>query len=601
MGFDIYHIMKMRHAFITLILGIGSVVMTSAATVPSILELRHSITDDNIIAPESFETQTRLLEENFYLKNYVVPGMDTGNSTTATPAEYEQRLAKLPTVIDLPYNSIVKNYIEMYLTRKRGLVADMLALHNYYGRFFEEELLKEGMPLELEYLPVIESAINPNAVSRAGAVGLWQFMPATAKGLGMEINSLVDERRDPRISSRNAARYLKQLHDIYNDWSLAIAAYNCGPGNVNKALRRAGGEESEGESVKKDFWDIYNYLPAETRGYVPAFIAANYVMNYYRQHGISPTIVKRHLTTDTVRIDKHVHFNQIASVLNIPVEEIRMLNPQFLKDLIPGDYRPYYLTLPTQQCLSYIMSEKRILEYDKDLYARRTTAEPGGSSSETATVASDGGKANLANANRQSANAETNHEIASQATERTVTKTHVVQRGENIRDIAKQYGVSATDIKRWNKLRRGKVKAGDKLTIEVVEHITPDEVRVVAAPEVAQVFPQDTTPAADKKVETASQTATTKTTQKPKENTQRTKATHTTTHKVKKGDTLDHIAKKYGTTVAAIQAANGMKKTDTKIQIGQSLKIPAKSNSASTAKKSTTKKSRTKKASRRRK
>lgn len=593
----------MKQTFISLILGLSGSLMVSAASLPSILELRHSITDDNIIAPESFETQTRLLEENFYLKNYVVPGIDTGNSTTATAAEYEQRLAKLPTVIDLPYNSIVGNYIDMYLTRKRGLVADMLALHNYYGRFFEEELLKEGMPLELEYLPVIESAINPNAVSRAGAVGLWQFMPATAKGLGMEINSLVDERRDPRISSRNAARYLKQLHDIYNDWSLAIAAYNCGPGNVNKALRRASGDSEEIKDEKKDFWEIYNYLPAETRGYVPAFIAANYVMNYYRQHGISPTIVKRHLTTDTVRIDKNVHFNQIASVLNIPVEEIRMLNPQFLKDQIPGAYRPYYLTLPTQQCLSYIMSEKRILDYDKSLYARRTTAEPGGSSGESQTITSDGGKANLANASRQSDNAETNHEIATQATERTVTKIHEVQRGENLRDIAKMYAVSATDIKRWNKLRAGKVKEGDRLTIEVVEHITPDEVRVVAAPEVAQVFPKDNTdtPTEAKAASKQETTETKAAPAKPKENTQRTKAVHTTTHKVKKGDTLDRIARKYGTTVAAIQAANGMQKKNTRIQIGQSLKIPAKGSAASTTKKSTAKKSTKRKATRPRK
>ncbi len=593
----------MKQTFITLILGLSGSLMVSAASLPSILELRHSITDDNIIAPESFETQTRLLEENFYLKNYVVPGIDTGNSTTATATEYEQRLAKLPTVIDLPYNSIVGNYIDMYLTRKRGLVADMLALHNYYGRFFEEELLKEGMPLELEYLPVIESAINPNAVSRAGAVGLWQFMPATAKGLGMEINSLVDERRDPRISSRNAARYLKQLHDIYNDWSLAIAAYNCGPGNVNKALRRASGDSEEIKDEKKDFWEIYNYLPAETRGYVPAFIAANYVMNYYRQHGISPTIVKRHLTTDTVRIDKNVHFNQIASVLNIPVEEIRMLNPQFLKDQIPGAYRPYYLTLPTQQCLSYIMSEKRILDYDKDLYARRTTAEPGGSAGESSIITSDGGKANLANASRQSDNAETNHEIATQATERTVIKIHEVQRGENLRDIAKMYAVSATDIKRWNKLRAGKVKEGDRLTIEVVEHITPDEVHVVAAPEVAQVFPKDNTDtSAEAKADSKAETTETKAAPaKPKENTQRTKATHTTTHKGKKGDTLDRIEGKCGTTVAATQAANGMQKNNTRIQIGQRLKIPAKGSAASTTKKSTAKKSTKRKAARPRK
>ena len=595
----------MKQTLLSLFISISGVFAVSAANVPSILELRHSITDDNIIAPESFETQTRLLEENFYLKNYVVPGVDTGSSMTATPAEYEQRLTKLPTVIELPYNSIVKSYIEMYLTKRRGLVADMLALHNYYGRFFEEELLKENMPIELEYLPVIESAINPNAVSRAGAVGLWQFMPATAKGLGMEINSLVDERRDPRISSRNAAKYLKQLYEIYNDWSLAIAAYNCGPGNVNKALRRAGVESGKESESKKDFWDIYNYLPSETRGYVPAFIAANYVMNYYREHGISPTIVKRHLTTDTVRIDKYVHFNQIAAVLNIPVEEIRMLNPHFLKDVIPGDFRPYNLTLPTQQCLSYIMSEKRILDYDKDLYARRTTAEPGGASSSQPVAVSDGGQANLANASRQTSNAEGNNEIASQATERVVKKTHVVTRGENIRDIAKMYAVSATDIKRWNKLRRGKVKEGDELVIEVVEHVTPDEVRIVAAPEVEQVLAKDTeqTLASNdtEKSQTRSETKqqptapvkkqTTQTPAKPKENTQKTKSQTTTTYKVKKGDTLAKISRIYGTTVEAIQAANGMKNTN--LQIDQVLKIPAKSNSAGSKAKSTAKKSTT--------
>ncbi|MDE6812449.1 MAG: lytic transglycosylase domain-containing protein [Duncaniella sp.] len=287
----------------------------------SILDIKQSITDDNIIVPESFETQTRQLEENFYIKNYVVPGIDVGATADVSPADYEERLKVLPTEIEMPYNSIVGSFINMYLNKKRTLVADMLALHSYYGPIFVEELVKEGMPTELQYLPVIESAINPNAISRAGAAGLWQFMPATAKGLGMEVNSLIDERRDPRLSSRNAARYLKQLHEIYNDWSLAIAAYNCGPGNVNKALRRAG----EG---KKDFWQIYEYLPAETRGYVPVFIAANYVMNYFNKHGISPTIIKRHLTTDTVVVDKYVHFNQIAAVLNIPVEESRMLNPQ---------------------------------------------------------------------------------------------------------------------------------------------------------------------------------------------------------------------------------------------------------------------------------
>lgn len=563
----------------------------------SILEIKNSITDDNIIAPESFETQTRLLEENFYLKNYVVPGIDLGASQTATPAEYEERLKKLPTEIELPYNSVVGNYINMYLTKRRSLVADMLALHSYYGPIFVEELLKEGMPTELQYLPVIESAINPNAVSRAGAAGLWQFMPATAKGLGMEVNSLIDERRDARLSSRNAARYLKQLYEIYNDWSLAIAAYNCGPGNVNKALRRAGGEG------KKDFWEIYNYLPAETRGYVPAFIAANYVMNYYNKHGISPTVIKRHLTTDTVQVNKYIHFDQIAAVLNIPVDEIRMLNPQYRKDIIPGDYRPYVLTLPTQQCLSYVMSEKRIVEYDADRYARRSYVEPG-ESSEPEAVPGDNGVANLAQASRQTSNAETNNEIAqTHLTEKMVVKTHVVTRGESIRDIARQYGVSATDIKRWNQLRRGKVKEGDRLKIEVFERVAPEGVKVVTAPEVAQVSAEtlrESASASAPKEESVSRTAAkstpAKTVETPKATTKagtaKSKAAAKTSaakkpvsYKVRNGDTLEKIARRHGTTVAKLQSANGLGKS-TNIRAGQTLKIPQKSAAKSTKKKS---------------
>lgn len=563
----------------------------------SILEIKNSITDDNIIAPESFETQTRLLEENFYLKNYVVPGIDLGASQTATPAEYEERLKKLPTEIELPYNSVVGNYINMYLTKRRSLVADMLALHSYYGPIFIEELLKEGMPTELQYLPVIESAINPNAVSRAGAAGLWQFMPATAKGLGMEVNSLIDERRDARLSSRNAARYLKQLYEIYNDWSLAIAAYNCGPGNVNKALRRAGGEG------KKDFWEIYNYLPAETRGYVPAFIAANYVMNYYNKHGISPTVIKRHLTTDTVQVNKYIHFDQIAAVLNIPVDEIRMLNPQYRKDIIPGDYRPYVLTLPTQQCLSYVMSEKRIVEYDADRYARRSYVEPG-ESSEPEAVPGDNGVANLAQASRQTSNADTNNEIAqTQLTEKMVVKTHVVTRGESIRDIARQYGVSATDIKRWNQLRRGKVKEGDRLKIEVFERVAPEGVKVVTAPEVAQVSAETlresasaSAPKEESVSRTAAKTTPAKTVETPKATTKagtaKSKAAAKTraakkpvSYKVRNGDTLEKIARRHGTTVAQLQAANGLGKS-TNIRAGQTLKIPQKSAAKSTKKKS---------------
>ncbi|WP_289762831.1 lytic transglycosylase domain-containing protein [uncultured Duncaniella sp.] len=591
----------MKKSILATLLALGlSASMTLSAR--SILDIKQSITDDNIIAPESFETQTRLLEENFYIKNYVVPGMDLGEPQPASPAEYEERLKVLPTVIEMPYNSLVGNFINMYLTKKRTLVADMLALHSYYGPIFVEELIKEGMPTELQYLPVIESAINPNAISRAGAAGLWQFMPATAKGLGMEVNSLVDERRDARLSSRNAARYLKQLYDIYNDWSLAIAAYNCGPGNVNKAMRRAG----EG---KKDFWEIYEFLPAETRGYVPVFIAANYVMNYYGKHGITPTIIKRHLTTDTVTVDKYIHFKQIAAVLNIPVDEIRMLNPQFLKDVIPGDYRPYTLTLPTQQCLSYVMSEKRIADYDSELYARRSHVEPGAQPADPVLPESDHGAANLASASRQSVNAETNNELAHTGlVEQMTVRTHVVGRGESIRDIARKYGVSATDIKRWNHLRRGKVREGDSLRIETFERMNPENIKVVAAAEVAQVTPQElreagatelvvavakasglssastpSTSGQDAAASPASAEPATpaktpaKTTAAPKK-----AAPATTVYRVRKGDNLGKIAARYGTTVAAIQAANGMG-SKTALQIGQKLKIPPKQAKKSTS------------------
>lgn len=558
-------ISSIKNIISSILIGASSVSFAMAA--PSILDIKHSITDDNVIPPESFETMTRELQENFYLKTYTMRAAESSfkGSRKGTAKEYEDLLSRLPVEIEMPYNQIVGKFIDMYLDRRRSQVADMLALHNYYGKIFVEELIKEGLPLELQYLPVIESALNPNAISRAGAGGLWQFMPATATGLGMEVNSLVDERRDPRLSSRNAARYLKQLYNIYGDWSLAIAAYNCGPGNVNKALRRAGGG-------KLDFWEIYEYLPKETRGYVPIFIAANFVMNYHNRYGINPTVVKQQLVTDTVKVNDRVHFRQISEVLHIPVEEIRMLNPQFRKDIIPGDHHPYTLVLPSQQTLSYIVSRDAILNFDADEYTRRTYVEPGQSRPAT-------GGENIAAAGEQSANALANNEIFALAVDSIETLTHKVGRGESLRDIARRYGVSSTDIKRWNHLRRGKVKEGDSLTIQRLR-------RDVSGTSVAATGKSTVT---ELRKSTASSTTKSDSSAKSRKK-KDVKSQKPKSYTVKSGDSLDKIARRNGVTVDALRKANGMSKKASNIQPGQKLKIPAKGKSSVKSGKSSTKK-----------
>ena len=353
-----------------------ALVALSAVAAPhkSILSLKESITDDNIQFPYSFETNTQELMKNWYLQNYAVLDKDVENKDPGdvSDATYISRLKTIPSGIELPFNQVVKSYIERYTHRERTLVAEMLGMSPYYMPIFEQALEKRGMPLELKYIPVIESALDPNAVSPVGASGLWQFMLETARNQGLEVNSLVDERRDPYRSSDAAADYFKKLYDIYGDWSLAIAAYNCGPGNVNKALLRAG----DG-SAKPDFWEIYNYLPREPRGYVPAFIAATYVMHYYKEHNISPSLATKPLLIDTVKVNQRLNFAQISKVLNIPIDEIRILNPQYRHDVIPGDARPYTLALPSQQVYSFILVEDSINSYRPDLYAARDVREPG--------------------------------------------------------------------------------------------------------------------------------------------------------------------------------------------------------------------------------
>ena len=459
----------------------------------------------------------------------------------------------------MPYNSVVKNFIVMYSERKRQLVENMLGMSLYYMPIFEEALERYGLPLELRYLPVIESALNPAAVSRAGAAGLWQFMPGTATQMGLELNSLVDMRRDPIASSDAAARYLKQLYGIFGDWSLAIASYNCGPGNVAKAIRRAGGG-------KKDFWEIYPFLPAETRGYVPAFIAANYVMNNYDKHNISPALARKPILTDTVHISRRIHFRQISDVLAIPMDELRALNPQFRTDLIPGDIRPYALVLPSLQTFAYIANEDSIANHDAALYARRNIVEP-------------------ANGSVQGSDNKGRY------VDELVVKYHKVAKGETLSKIARKYGVTVSSIRKANGMsRKKKVQRGQRLKINTYQRRYIKEEPAVATAEVEAAAVADSTAVerslelglencADslQQVNPASQ-APQIATEQPKAKPQpkaKTKSPKTTRHKVRKGESLDKIAKRYGITLAALKAANPKVKSD-KIQIGQTIIVPEK-------------------------
>lgn len=277
---------------------------------------------------------------------------------TYSKEEYVDRLSRMPTVMEMAHNDVVQKFIDRYSGRLRHSISYMLGASNFYMPIFEEALEMYQLPLELKYLPIIESALNPTAVSRVGAAGLWQFMIGTGKQYGLQVNSLVDERRDPVKSSYAAARYLKDLYRIFGDWNLVIAAYNCGPENINKAIRRSNGE--------KDYWRIYPYLPKETRGYVPAFIAANYIMTYYSQHNICPMSTRLPSKTDTVMVDKNVHLEQIAEVVGINIDLLRSLNPMYRRDIVPGASGLCPIRLPQTEVGRFIDLQDSIYNHRSD-------------------------------------------------------------------------------------------------------------------------------------------------------------------------------------------------------------------------------------------
>lgn len=544
----------------------GVFFVAAGAPAQSVLSISDASLESSLIMPESCETNTKAMLEDWYLKNYIVLDYEADKKNTGNldDALIIERLGKLPTVIEMPFNSIVKGAIRYYANRPQ-LVENMLGLSLYYMPIFEAALERHQMPLELKYLPVIESALVPTAVSKAGAGGLWQFMPPTAKGLGLEINSLVDQRRDPYLASDAAARYLKQLYQTYDDWSLAIAAYNCGPGNVNKALRRAG-------DGKHDFWEIYPFLPTETRGYVPTFIAANYIMNYHKDHNISPALARRPLVTDTVHVTRRVHFDQISQVMDIPVAELRALNPQFRTDLIPGDIRPYSLVLPSLQAYAYIVNEDSIVNHNATKYSRRGVVEP-------------------------ASGAVTGRDSRGEYYDEEVVKWHTVKKGETLSKIARKYGISVAEIRKYNRVGKS-VKAGKKLKIvstrrvykpktetpEVLPAVTDTAVTdsavrpdsIVSAPAdslnaAGNVEAAFSAPKEEKKVEETPRVAP-KAEPKAAKAKKKQEAPKPRTHKVRKGENLSKIAARYGTTVDKIKKANNLKNNN--IQAGQRLSIP---------------------------
>lgn len=395
--------------------------------------------DTTIVLPENMNESI-----NNLLSNWQVDFSDADNqckqgaNVVFSDSVYMHRLYNLPTEMELSFNPVVRSYIEMYAKRRRDLVSYMLSIGDYYYPMFEEALDRYGLPLELKYLPVIESALNPVAVSRMGATGLWQFMLRTGQQYHLEVNSLVDERRDPYKSTEAAASYLSDLYKIYGDWNLVIAAYNCGPGNVNKAIARSGGV--------KDYWAIYYNLPKETRGYVPAFIAANYIMNYHDDHYICPKESSAEfMSLDTIHVTNEIHFNQISEVLEIPIEEIRRYNPQFKRDIIPGNHKPYILVLPANHMYAYISKSDEIKNHKKDRYLTNRM--------QTLTNMKDG---TVTNGN-------------------VVNTYYRIKKGDTLGGIARKNRTTVRRLQSMNGIRSTKLSIGQRLIVR--QTVKPVEVK----------------------------------------------------------------------------------------------------------------------------
>lgn len=402
----------------------------------SILSTDSTYEDVGLI-PEVLDENVRALLQSWHAKYFSQSDpycIDHDENAPVSDDVYRDRLSRMATIIPMDYNPIVRNCISIYADRRRELVRYVMAMADLYFPLFEQVLDQYDLPLELKYLAIIESNLNPRAYSRAGAAGIWQFMLPTGKLFGLEINSLIDQRLDPIASTHAACKYFKQMYATFGDWYLVLASYNCGPGNVNKAIRRAGGRTS--------FWEIYPYLPRETRSYVPFFIAATYIMTYHCEHNICPMRTSLSVATDTVMVDRLMHLRQVADVLNVDIEMLRTFNPQYKREIIPGHIKPCVLKLPVAATYAYIDKKDTISAYRADellaAYLPKRYTEPSSDDQED-----------------------------KPSEPKTEMIRYTVKSGENLYTIANKYGVTAQNIRKWNNLRTNRVPRGKRLTIYV--------------------------------------------------------------------------------------------------------------------------------------
>ena len=406
---------------------------------------------------EDFDKQLSNWQAQTYLQK-VDKKQSKNKNLNVSDTIYAKRLASMPTIVRMPYNNMVRTFIDTYVKRGHRQVSFMLGVSELYMPIFDEEINRAGIPYELRYLPIIESGLNATATSFAGARGLWQFMIGTGNHYGLKSNNYIDERLDPIKSTEAAVRYLKDLYKMFNNWELAIASYNCGPGNVKKAIIRSGGST--------DFWKIYDWLPAETRGYLPAFIAANYAMTFYNDHGIAPMTPKVPITTDTVHVSKNLHFNQIVEVCGIDIEEIRALNPQYLKDIIPGANETYVLRLTNESITKFVEKEDVVYKHNVDKYFPPADIEKmlndaklfaSKRSSKSSSDSKDDKKGNKGKESKNSKNSKNgkNGKLIK----------YKIKPGDTLGGIAIKHDVTVKQIMKWNNMKDTRIRDGKFLNI----------------------------------------------------------------------------------------------------------------------------------------